>query len=176
MSLQNTQIRCTHCDFEGALAHRSIKLIYELSEADWISTSYVHGWCHHCDKISNIEPEIDMAYTRQRIEVLLKKMRSLRYVVRRLLGRVFRVRDDEGGELATLTLVLKMAVIRKSARRCLACGLENVEPLDIGESGTFVHKCGGKLFNIPTAASAARFSYRKEEIYLDVEGHVKRYG
>jgi hypothetical protein len=174
--MQNTQIRCTNCDFEGALVHRAIKLIYELPEGELISTSYVRGWCHHCDRISNIEPEIDGVHARQQIDVLTEKTRSLLYALRTFLGRFFRVRDDEREELATLALVLKLASIRKSAPRCLACGQEGAERLEIGMAGSFVHKCGGKLFSIPTAASAARFSFSKEEIYLDVEGRVKRYG
>ncbi len=171
MSMPNTPIKCTQCDFTGYLVHRPITLIYQLPNGEQLIEGRQFGWCKVCDGIRDIEPNFIKYFdTENRITELSEKVASVGHKLSSALSSIIGMaaRDDEN-ELRTLTLGLKIARARNSSPRCLTCGTAGAGAVTALEE--YTHICGGHLIPLSRSDDAPRFSYSEETIYLDYEGN-----
>ena len=170
MSIRNTSIRCTSCDFESMLVHRSISLVYQLPDGEEFIAGRRFGWCHSCNGIRNIEPDFShYSNSGQRVAELNRIVRSTKFRVWKIFDRLLgRPQSPEESELHELQMGQKIASARKASPRCLSC--ESIEVVEVLGTPAHVHSCGGRLVAGSRHVNAPRFNYRHETIHLNYEG------
>lgn len=168
MSMQNTPIRCSSCDYVSSLVHRPVTLIYQLPGGQELKTGRMFCWCNTCGGIRNSEPDFsDYFDTDNRIAELRRLTVSLGAKTVNLLDRLHGgpSTSHEQEELRNLLVGQKIARARNNGARCLDCGETNIESLE-----EYIHTCGGRLICEAVPQDAPRFNYAPETIYLDFEG------
>ena len=170
MSIRNTPISCSGCDFESVLIHSPISLVYQLPNGEEFTTGRRFGWCSACDGVRGIEPDFSRYFKLDhRVTDLTRTVNSTKFRVSKIFDRLLgRPRSPDEDELQELTIGLKIAKARHSPPRCLSCGSTEVGEV-LGLAG-HVHICGGRLKIGATYVNAVRFNYRPETIFLDYEG------
>ena len=175
MSLPIGCVRCHGCEFEGWLQRRSVTLRYQLSDANYVDSHRVSGWCDHCQGIRDIEAPLDAAAIRAEIERHQPQRVGLGGLFKKAISRVLGgATDNTGAVLTRLRQLLQIAEIRKSPPRCLTCGKASTTQLNFDASGTssnYAHTCGSHLYLVSENPDAPRFSFRPEIIFLDSEGN-----
>jgi hypothetical protein len=176
MSIRNTPIRCTGCDFESVLVHRPISLVYQLPNGEEFTTGRRFGWCCSCDGIRSIEQDhLGYFESKERVAELTRKVNSVKFIASeffyKLLGSS-RSKDED--ELQELKMRLKIANARSSPPRCLSCGANGTG--NILSLSEYVHVCGGhlKFEHSYSYQNPLRFNYKPEKIHLDCEGRKLR--
>ena len=168
MSIQNSSIRCSSCDYVSSLVHRPVTLVYQLPGGEELNTERVFCWCNTCGGIRNSEPDFSAYFDADNRIAELKKAtgslgsRAISLIDRLIGGSSTRYEQDE---LRDLLIGQKIARARNSRARCLECGETNIHTLD-----DYIHTCGGHLIRVAAPEDAPRFSYAPETIYLDFEG------
>lgn len=175
MSLPIGCVRCHGCEFEGWLQRRSVTLRYQLSDANFVDSHRVSGWCGHCTGIRDIEAPLNAEAIRAEIERHQPQRVGLGGIVKTAINRILGGPIDENkADLTRLRHLLQIAEMRNSPPRCLTCGEASTTQLHFDASGTssnYVHTCGSHLYLVPENPDAPRFSFRPEVILLDYEGH-----
>lgn len=172
MSAPAGQIRCHGCDFEGVLQRRSVTLRYMLADGSSVDGHREFGWCRRCNGIRDIEQQFAVPQLQSELHAISsRRPRGFFGAIDRALGGNS---NDDDAEVQRLNGLLRVAKVRKSSPRCLACGSDGTVPLQFDDSGNCVslrHSCGGTLYRLPPDPNAPRFSYKPETIPLDVEGN-----
>jgi hypothetical protein len=175
MSLPSGCVRCHGCEFEGWLQRRSVTLRYQLSDANFVDSHRVSGWCDHCEGIRDIEAPLDPAAIRAEIERHQPQLVGLGGFVKKVIERVLGPAiHDKRADVTRLRHLLHIAESRTSPPRCLTCGEASTTQLNFDASGTsanYVHTCGSHLYQVPENPEAPKFIFRPEVIILDPEGH-----
>jgi hypothetical protein len=173
MSAPVVELRCHGCAFEGFLRHRLLALRYALPDGAFVDGNPEFGWCEQCGGVADIEEPLDIESIENKKRTLLQSQRPRNILA--AIGRIFgNSAGDESWRVQRLNALFRVAKLRASPPRCLACGGTNVAPLSFDSDGnciSLVHDCGGTLYRLPTDPDAPRYSYKPEFITLDVEGN-----
>jgi hypothetical protein len=172
MSGPLVELRCHGCAFEGFLRHRLLALRYALPGGTFVDGNPEFGWCEQCGGIADIEEALGVESIEEKKRTLQsQRPRGILVAIGRLFGNSA---GEESWRVQRLDALARVANLRTSSPRCLACGGTSVTPLSFDREGnciSLVHGCGGTLYRLPTDPNAPRYSYQPEFITLDVEGN-----
>jgi hypothetical protein len=175
MSLPDSIIRCTGCDFLQIVATQPMTVQYRLDDGTLIPGRRQLGWCDDCEGIRTIEALEDRSQLTANIARQERRLSSAGSRTVGAIGRLFRkpAACNEDAQVSSLKLRLRLLDSRTSPERCLACGGTRTKPLRFSStrsSDGFQHSCGGVLRLLEQDEDAPLIARIPQHITLDSEG------
>lgn len=167
MSIDNSIVLCSGCDFEFQLHPRPIRCHYHLPNGDVFEHHRRLGWCYSCGSIRDLEALPDIQDTRTTIASLLDEKSMLRLGVwdRIITGPKSQRLEKIDSEISDLQALVKAFEHRVSSPRCLKCSSTEIS---VGVAD-HEHSCGGKFF-IESHPEGIRFFFQTTVMHLNGEG------
>ena len=134
MSMPSSQVRCHGCEYQGVMQHRPVTLRCTLPDGATVDSHRTFRWCNGCAGIRDVEQEVDVHAIRRELEKRSPRSQTLGGFFKSAIDSALGDGPDEiQAERQQLAKLLRLAELRLSPPRCLACSGTAVASLGFGE-------------------------------------------